>query len=173
MIPVAYWLAMLVFIADQLSKYAIIHLVRLPERLSIELLPVLSLTWVENMGVSMGLLTAGSNVGRWLLVALTAVIALVVALWAWRDRRPTEALALGLVLGGALGNILDRIRFGYVVDFIHVHADAVGVAGLRIPAWSFYVFNVADAAITIGVAILLLFALTGRSDGKPERLTDA
>lgn len=173
MIPPAYWLAVLIFGTDQLSKYAIIHLVRLPERLGIELLPMLSLTWVENTGVSMGLLTAGSEAGRWLLVLLTAIIALVVAVWAWRDRRLPETLALGLVLGGAAGNILDRIRFGYVVDFIHVHADAMAIAGLRIPAWSFYVFNVADAAITVGVIILLLFALTGRSDGKPERLTDA
>lgn len=161
--PVAYRLAALIFIADQLSKYAIIHRLRLPELGSIELLPVLSLTWVENRGVSMGMLTAGSDTGRWMLVMLTAVIALVVAFWAWRSRSRLEHLALGLVLGGAFGNILDRIRLGYVADFVHLHLGH----------WSFYVFNVADAAITMGVAILLFCAFTGRSDGKTERLTDA
>ena len=69
------------------------------------------------------------------------------------------ALALGLVLGGALGNIVDRVRFGYVVDFVHLHAGP----------WSFYVFNIADAAITIGVVILLVRALIGRSDSQSER----
>jgi signal peptidase II len=163
MIPLAYWLAAIIFAVDQLSKYAIIHLLRLPEAESIALLPVFSLTWVENRGVSMGMLTAGSEIERWLLVAVTGLIAVVVAFWAWRSRALVENIALGLVFGGALGNILDRVRLGYVVDFVHLHLGR----------WSFYVFNVADAAITTGVVILLLLALTGRSDGKPERLTDA
>lgn len=164
----AYALALVVFLVDQLVKYWIIAGVGLQARGSIPVLPVFSLTWVENRGVSMGMLTADTEVGRWLLVGLTGLIAAVVAVWIRRERHWPEAMALGLVLGGALGNIVDRIRFGYVVDFIHLHAGP----------WSFYVFNVADAAITLGVALLLVRALFSRpdsagSDSKAERLHDA
>jgi signal peptidase II len=150
----AYGLAAAVFLIDQLVKYWIISVVELQARVSIPVLPVFSLTWVENRGVSMGMLTADTEVGRWLLVGFTGIIATVVAIWIRRETHWPESLALGLVLGGALGNIVDRIRFGYVVDFIHLHAGP----------WSFYVFNVADAAITIGVVILLLRALFSRPD---------
>lgn len=159
MVALAYVLALAVFIIDQLVKYWIIHIVQLEEQMSIPVLSFFSLTWVENRGVSMGMLTAGTEVGRWLLVGLTALIAIVVAFWIRRERAWPEALALGLVLGGALGNIVDRIRFGYVVDFVHLHAGP----------WSFYVFNIADAAITVGVIILLARALIGRSDSQSER----
>lgn len=153
-----YWLAALVLILDQVSKWWIIHVVELPARYTIPVLPFFSLTWVENRGVSMGLLTADSEAGRWLLVALTALIALFVAFWVRRESHGMEKLALGLVLGGALGNIIDRVRFGYVVDFVHLHAGR----------WSFYVFNVADAAITVGVGILFIRALIGGSPKKAE-----
>ena len=167
----AYGLAVLVFLLDQAIKYWIIHVIELQARVSVPVLPVFSLTWVENRGVSMGMLTADTEVGRWLLVGLTALIATVVAVWIRRERHLPEVIALGLVLGGALGNIVDRIRFGYVVDFIHLHAGP----------WSFYVFNVADAAITLGVIILLFRALTSRpepsdsagSDRREESVQDA
>ncbi len=153
MTPVrAYALAALVSGLDQASKWWIMTVVRLEEQLTIPLLPVLSLTWVENRGVSMGLLTADSAIARWLLVALTATIAMVVALWIRREKQGHEQLALALVLGGALGNIVDRVRLGYVVDFVHLH----------IGRWSFYVFNVADAAISVGVVVLLASALFER-----------
>ncbi|MFN3592491.1 MAG: signal peptidase II [Thermaurantiacus sp.] len=150
----AYILAGMVFILDQLTKWWIIHVVALQERGSIAVLPIFSLTWVENRGVSMGLLTADSDVARWALVVVTAAIAVGVAWWIRREQHWIEQAALGLILGGALGNIVDRIRFGYVVDFVHLHAGR----------WSFYVFNVADAAITVGVAVLLLRALFGSSE---------
>ncbi|TPE59105.1 signal peptidase II [Sandaracinobacter neustonicus] len=159
----AYALAALVFLLDQLVKYWIVNVVQLQERITIPVLPFFSLTWVENRGVSMGMMTADTEVGRWLLVGLTALIATVVALWIRRERHWPESVALGLILGGALGNIVDRVRFGYVVDFVHLHWGP----------WSFYVFNVADAAITIGVLILLFRALIGRSDGNSERLPNA
>lgn len=159
----AYGLALLLFLVDQLVKYWIISVVELERMVTIGVLPVFSLTWVENRGVSMGMLTADTEVGRWLLVGLTGVISLVVAFWMRREKQWPEALALGLVLGGAVGNIVDRIRFGYVVDFVHLHWGQ----------WSFYVFNVADAAITLGVAVLLVRALIGRSDPQAERMHDA
>ena len=88
-----------------------------------------------------------------------AAIATVVAVWLWRERRMGDTLALGLVLGGALGNITDRVRFGYVVDFLDLHFGE----------WRpFLVFNLADAAISIGVVILLLRALFSRSDRRPD-----
>ncbi len=165
----AYGLAAIVFFVDQLVKYWIINVVELEARVTVPVLQVFSLTWVENRGVSMGMLTADTETGRWLLVGLTALISVVVAVWIRRERQWPEVLALGLVLGGALGNIVDRIRFGYVVDFIHLHAGP----------WSFYVFNVADAAITVGVVILLVRALFSRpghispdsagSDSKTEK----
>ncbi|WP_374385531.1 signal peptidase II [Sandaracinobacter sp.] len=159
----AYALAAIVFLADQLVKYWIIHVVELEQKVSVPVLPFFSLTWVENRGVSMGMLTADTDVGRWLLVGLTGVIATVVAVWIRRERHWPESLALGLILGGALGNIVDRVRFGYVVDFVHLHWGP----------WSFYVFNIADAAITAGVVILLFRALIGRSDASSERLPNA
>jgi signal peptidase II len=149
-----YALAVLVFLVDQLSKWWILAVVRLPELGTVPVLPIFSLTFVGNVGVSMGLFAAGSDLGRWLLVAATAAIAGVVALWITREKNRWDVAALGLVLGGALGNILDRIRFGYVVDFLHFFwRDA-----------SFWVFNVADAAITCGVLMLLLKALAPAKD---------
>jgi signal peptidase II len=153
-----YWLALGIFIADQLSKFWIVDSLRLQERGSIALLPVLNLTWVENRGVSMGLLQADGELGRWGLVTMTVVIAAGVGWWMRKEKHGVELLALSLVLGGALGNIVDRVRFGYVVDFVHLH----------VRTWSFYVFNVADAAITIGVAILLLRALFERRPAARE-----
>ena len=114
------------------------------------MLPFFRLTYVGNIGVSMGLFRANSDMARWALVAVTGLIAGAVAVWITREKARADVLALGLVLGGALGNIVDRIRYGYVVDFLHFFW------GER----SFWVFNVADAAITAGVLLLLLRALT-------------
>lgn len=148
--------AAVVFAVDQCAKWAMIGPLALRERGVITLLPVFDLKWVENYGVSMGLLVAGSESERWALVALTATISLGVAIWIWREKARTDVLALGFVLGGALGNIVDRVRFGYVVDFLDLHFGT----------WHpFLVFNVADAAITIGVLLLVLRALFA-SDGK-------
>lgn len=145
-----YGLALVVFLLDQLVKYWILEIVRLPEQGSIPLAPFFSLTFVGNVGVSMGMFQASSDFGRWVLVAITGAIAGIVAVWIAREQQRVEVLALGLVLGGALGNIVDRIRFGYVVDFLHFYWGAM----------SFWVFNVADAAITLGVLVLLWRALT-------------
>jgi len=158
-----YGLAAIVLLLDQLSKSWIIHGLELDEILHIPVLPFLSLSWVENRGVSMGLLTTDGDFGRWLLVGLTAGIALFVAIWLRREKHRPESLALALILGGAIGNIIDRIRYGYVVDFIHLH----------IGQWSFYVFNVADAAISVGVVVLLIRSLMHRSDAGEEKLNDA
>jgi signal peptidase II len=145
----AYVSAIGIFIVDQITKWIVINPLALQARGQIELLPIFNLTWVENRGISLGLLTADSELGRWLLVAMTAAIAAGVAWWITREERRGDQLALALVLGGALGNIVDRVRFGYVVDFADLHFGAFR---------PFLVFNVADAAISIGVVILLLRA---------------
>ncbi|MCH8684600.1 signal peptidase II [Pedomonas mirosovicensis] len=145
-----YAFAAVVLVADQVSKWWILEVFRLPEKISVPIVNgFLHLTMVWNRGVSTGLLTAKSDMGRWLLIALTAAISIFVAVWLWRERSRWQAVALGGILGGAIGNIIDRTRFGAVADFIDVKG---------IPYWS-YVFNVADAAITIGVAIILLLSL--------------
>jgi signal peptidase II len=155
----AFSIAAIVFAFDQLTKFIVTNTLQLQRRGSMELLSFFDLRWVENRGVSMGFLTASSNWARWLLVLFTAAIAGGVVYWIWNEKRRDDAAALALVLGGALGNILDRMRFGYVVDFADLHFGA----------WRpFLIFNVADAAITIGVLLLLVRALLTR-DKKPSR----
>jgi signal peptidase II len=149
--------ALIVFALDQLTKYIVISPLDLKTVGQIELLPIFNLTWVENYGVSLGLLTADTQTGRWLLTAMTAGIASFVAVWLFREKNRQDVLGLGLILGGAVGNILDRIRFGHVVDFADLH-----FGDFR----PFLVFNVADAAITIGVLILLFRALLVREKPK-------
>jgi signal peptidase II len=158
--PLGYGLAMAWLLLDQVSKWAIIHPLDLPNRSSVELLPIFRLIWVQNFGVSLGKFPAGSDGMRWLLVAVTAAIATGVAVWLWRERNRTEAMALGLVLGGALGNIGDRVRLGYVTDFLNLHFGA----------WSpFLVFNVADVGVSVGVALLVLRALFQREPRLTEK----
>ena len=151
--------AIIVFLADQFSKYMVMVPFDLKNRGQIELLPFFNLTWVENYGVSLGMLTADTNTGRWLLIALTGAISIGVLVWLWREKNRQDVFALGLIFGGALGNILDRVRFGHVVDFADLHFGTVR---------PFLVFNVADAAITIGVVILLLRALLVRDKTKVQ-----
>jgi signal peptidase II len=152
-------LALFVLLSDQAAKYVVRDVLELQTRRDIDIFKFFTLRWVENRGVSMGLLTAGSETARWLLVGLTAAISIFVSFWLWREKRRDDAIALGLVLGGALGNILDRVRFGYVVDFADLHFGDIH---------PFLVFNVGDAAITIGVLLLLVRALLTRERKAPE-----
>ncbi len=146
-------LALFILIADQLLKYYIAGPLQLKNRGKIDLLPFFDLTWAENRGVSMGMFTADSLEMRWLLVALTALIAACVAVWIWKERARGDIIALSLVLGGALGNIVDRYRLGYVIDYADFHIGSIR---------PFFIFNLADAAISIGVVILLARAFLMR-----------
>lgn len=146
-----------VLVADQASKYWIINGLQLQTLRSVVVLPLLNLTWVENRGITFGLLRGD---GAWSAIILAAVaLAVVAALLVWlrRAERALVAIALGCIAGGAVGNVLDRLRLGYVVDFIHAHAFG----------WSWYVFNVADAAIVCGVAALVIESVFPRQNGKP------
>ena len=148
--------ALAVCILDQLVKWAVTHPLGINEiGDQLVLLPFFNFTYTQNEGISLGLLNATNPVGRWLLVLLTAAIAVGVAVWIGREKNRVDQIALGMVLGGALGNILDRVRFGYVVDFADLH-----FGDFR----PFLVFNVGDAAISIAVVILLLRAFLSRKD---------
>ena len=142
-------LASFVFIADQIVKYVMIGPLQLQSRGVIHIISFFDLRYAENRGVSMSFLTADSDGERWALVALTAAIALGVAVWMWREKLRGDILALSLVLGGALGNIVDRTRYGYVIDYADLHFGTFR---------PFYIFNLADACISIGVLILLVRA---------------
>ncbi len=152
-------LAALIFGVDQWVKTTLWWDVRLAQQGSITILPFFNLTWTENRGVSLGLLTADSMEMRWGLVALTAAIALVVFVWMLREKLFGDIAALALVLGGALGNIRDRFIHGFVIDYADLHFGT----------WRpFLIFNIADAAITIGVLIILARSFLSR-EKRPHR----
>jgi signal peptidase II len=154
--------AIVVLAADQVSKWWVLDVIHLPEVGQIVLFPVLNLTMVWNRGVTFGLL---NGFGQWGSVALAGLaLAVVAALGVWlrRAESPLVAAALGAIAGGAISNVIDRVRFGAVVDFIHAHVGA----------WSWYVFNLADAAIVCGVAALVLESLLPRA-GKSRSPKDA
>ena len=146
-----------VFAADQLLKWLMIVPLALREVQVIPILPIFNLRWTENNGVSLGMFHASSDTARWVLVGVTAAVALVVLVWLLRERLFGDILALAMVLGGALGNILDRVRFGYVVDYADLHFGSFR---------PFLIFNLADAAITIGVLIILARSLLSREKPK-------
>lgn len=152
--------AVAVFVLDQLTKWLVTGPLGIDFLgASREVVSFFDLRFVQNMGVSLGLLRAESETARWALVAMTGAIAIAVTWWMWREEKGADKVALGLVLGGAIGNILDRVRLGYVVDFADLHFGE----------WRpFLVFNVADAAITIGVLILLVRALLIRDKPAPK-----
>lgn len=144
-------IALFVFLADQLSKNFVVETLglRTPGD-HFPLLPFFDFTRTNNYGVSLGMFEATSWEMRMGLIAVTAAIAIGVTVWMLREKKLWDICALALILGGALGNIVDRYRFGYVVDFADFHIGAFR---------PFLIFNVADAAITIGVVILLYRAL--------------
>jgi len=151
--------ALLVLGADQGSKYWIVNVLDLPDLRQVVLLPVLNLTWVRNPGVTFGLL---NGLGSWSHFVLAGIALLVVAalgLWLRRADNALAAIAIGAIAGGAVGNVIDRLRYGAVVDFIHAH----------IGDWSWYVFNVADAAIVCGVVALILESQFKRRPRQPEQ----
>ncbi|AXJ96987.1 MULTISPECIES: signal peptidase II [unclassified Sphingomonas] len=144
----------MLFVLDQLTKIGVTQGLKLDALADArEVTPFFNLRFVANHGVSLGLLHADTDAMRWALVAMTGAIAIAVGVWMTRETHRADQIALGAILGGALGNIVDRVRLGYVVDFADLHFGE----------WRpFLVFNVADAAITLGVLVLLVRALLMR-----------
>lgn len=149
--------ALAVFVSDQVSKLWILFWVRLEDTGPWQILPFMEFVMVWNRGISYGLFQQTSDLGRWALVALSTAASIWLAFWLRRSVRKAEALALGLIIGGALGNVIDRIAYGAVADFVHLHWGN----------FSWYVFNIADAAIVVGVIALLYDAMRGEAKAVP------
>ena len=151
----AYAFAAAVIVLDQITKAWMLYGLHIREVGQIRVLePIFNLTFVLNRGVSFGLLTGGET-GRWLLTVFSVAVAGLLAFWATRADRRLLITAIGLIMGGALGNVIDRIRFGGVVDFLDF-------SGLYFPG----VFNVADSAISIGVVLLILDSFVSERSAK-------
>jgi len=151
----AFAIAAAVIVLDQLSKYWILSVLKLPEQASYEVFWPLQFTRIWNEGVSFGLFQAQHDLVRWGFVVFSVVVAGLLTFWARSQTRALPALGLALIIGGAIGNAIDRARFGAVVDFIDVQ---------RIGFFP-WIFNVADSGITIGVILLLVDSL------RPQRAT--
>ncbi len=148
-------LAAAIVVADQASKMWIVHWIELPRLGKIEISGVFDLSYVENRGASFGMLHGM----RWPLALISIGVSLGLAWWLGRLKRPISAIGVGLIIGGALGNLYDRLAYGYVVDFLDF-------SGLMFP----WVFNIADAAINVGIAFLLLDAWrTGQAEKASEK----
>jgi signal peptidase II len=136
-------------IVDQASKLYLLFVFELGVRGTVHVLPFLDFVLTKNTGISYGLFQSRGALGQWLLLAVKA--AAVILLWIWLARAHTRltALSLGLIIGGAIGNAVDRLAYGWVADFVLFHVSAAN--------WQFYwyVFNLADVAIVAGVIGLL------------------
>jgi signal peptidase II len=142
------WLSAVVIVLDQATKFLVTRFLELYER--VEVLPVLDFTLLHNTGAAFSLLAGASGWQRWFFIGLAAAVSVLLVAWIWRTPRGEKLLpiALALILGGALGNVVDRVVHGYVVDFIHAHWGAA----------YFPAFNIADSSITVGAALLILDA---------------
>ena len=146
-------IATLVIVLDQLSKWWITAYVMNPPE-TIEVTSFFNLVLAHNRGVSFGMLPAGSDVGKWGLIILALAISGFLVRWLYKSQDLINIIALGMIIGGAMGNVIDRVLIGAVVDFLDFHAF-----GSHWPA-----FNVADMAITTGAAILVIESFFTKDD---------
>ena len=156
-----FWAGLAAFLVDQISKYAVIHSMQLWRLREIEVLPpLLNFRYGENRGINFGLFDGGSDVARWALIALAVVISAAVVIWAWRTPMSTLArVAAGFLVGGALANVIDRLIYGYVLDFLNMSC-----CGIRNP----FVFNLADVFVFAG-AFGLVFLTKDHTDPPQTR----
>lgn len=143
-------IALLVVGLDQLTKWAIVRWVELYDKVPVN--SFINVTHQRNTGAAFSFLAGASGWQRWFFIVLGTVVSGVIVAWLWRIRQEGQialSAGLSLVLGGAVGNVIDRIMHGYVIDFIQVF----------IMGWPFPSFNVADSAITVGAGLLIIDAL--------------
>lgn len=143
------WAALAAFLIDQISKYLVVHVLRVAEGSIDVLSPLLVFKYGENRGINFGLFQGNSDAARWVLIGISLVICIGVLIWLSRTA-PTKLMLLcaGLLIGGALGNVVDRLLYGYVLDFLNMSC-----CGINNP----YVFNIADVFIFAGALGLVLF----------------
>ena len=151
--------ALVVFAADRASKLAVLQWVAGEDRPPRPLTEFLDLALQWNPGISFSFFRQNTPLGVWLLLGFTLAATALLAAWLWRTNSLIAGFGLGAIIGGALGNACDRLIYGAVVDFFDLHAFGR----------HFFVFNVADAAINVGVALLILDGLFGRGAGKPSQ----
>jgi signal peptidase II len=147
------WLSLVVIVLDQATKFLVTRFLELYER--VEVLPVLDFTLLHNTGAAFSLLAGASGWQRWFFIGLALVVSVMLVVWIWRTPRGEKLLplSLALILGGAIGNVIDRVLHGYVVDFIHAHWGTA----------YFPAFNIADSAITVGALLLIVDAFRERA----------
>lgn len=151
----AYGLALAIIVVDQITKAWILYGLHLREVGRVDVWPpIFNFSFVLNDGVSFGLFGGGG--ARWTLTVFSIVVSIVLAWWALKAQRRLLVAAIGLVMGGAIGNVIDRIRFGGVVDFLDF-------SGTGLFPW---IFNVADSAITVGLILLILDSLLSERSAK-------
>ncbi len=154
-------LSLIIILLDQLSKYIAVDIIPLYE--SIEVLPFFNWTLLYNEGAAFSFLSDQGGWQRWFFIILSTIVTTVLAIWLFRlkDDEQSIALSLSLIIGGAIGNLIDRVLLGHVVDFIHLHYQE----------YYWPAFNVADSAITVGVVIMIvdsLFFAQKREDQREE-----
>ena len=159
-------IAVVIVVLDQATKWAIIEWVPLYGRVPIN--DVLNLTHQRNYGAAWSILADAGGWQRWFFITLATVVSIVLVVWSWKERRMGSTMliaGLAMVLGGAVGNLVDRVVLGYVTDFIQVWFGS----------WAFPSFNVADTGITIGAGLLILDSFLAKPDeeSKPEEDTPA
>jgi signal peptidase II len=154
------WLSLLVVALDQYTKYLVVEHMDLFQAITLN--PMLQLMRLHNQGAAFSFLSAAGGWQRWLFVGLAVAVSVAIVFWLCRlpaRGRGLLAAALALIMGGALGNVVDRVLFGYVIDFVRVHYED----------WYFPAFNVADSAITVGAALLILDNLLDYRRKPPAR----
>jgi len=153
------WLSFFVVILDQATKALVVGAVKFKS--SIELLPFLDIVYLENRGAAFSMLHDAGGWQRWFFIGLAVIVSIVLMMWLRKIRSSEQlilAIGLSLVLGGALGNVIDRVWHSYVIDFIYFHWRD----------WYFPAFNIADSAISVGAGCLLIDAFRESGRGRPK-----
>jgi signal peptidase II len=153
------WLSLFVIIADQVSKYLIVQ--NIEYNSIFYLLPFLNFTLEHNTGAAYGFLGKYGQLASLFFIATALIISIVLGVWLHRLPRQSRwlGISLGLILGGAIGNLIDRVCYGYVIDFVHFHINT----------WSFAIFNFADSAITVGAIMLIIDIFRGKKNENSTR----
>jgi signal peptidase II len=157
-----FWAGFIAFAVDQISKYVVIHMMELARIRSIDVLPPLvNFRYGENRGINFGLLGGGSEASKWILIGLAAVICTAVFIWARKNALTALAkISAGMLIGGALANVVDRLIYGYVLDFLNMSC-----CGINNP----FVFNIADVFIFAGALGLIFFTDDTKANGLKNR----